>query len=361
MSIHVETPVGVDAFTEFLNFHDVVYESHSARWTTFLPLELPILTGESPFARGRRIRPFWARQSGKTVARVLAVLDERYQRHWNEKLGHTLMFEALPGTREAVKKLMDEACDWLAKQGAEAARAGYGMVEFPFAIDAYDVLPPPFVRHTPAYYHSLLKDAGFESERGWVDYKIRVRPELVARWESALEAVTRAGYRMVTLAELEPARRTKIFTEVWNECFAFHWGYTPFIADEVELVFASLESSGTLETSLLAYQGDEPVGALWVVPDLSMSAETAPGREIRDEEKLNLLGIGVCKAARGRGVNLAMAAASYLKLARRGARYLSYTLVLDDNWPSRRTGEKLGGEVCANYVVYRRNFRRNRR
>jgi GNAT superfamily N-acetyltransferase len=357
MSIHIETPSGVDALTEFVTFHDAVYESHSARWAAFVPLELPILTGESPFARGRRMRPFWARQSGKTVARVLAVLDERYQEHWNEKLGHTLMFEALPGTREAVKKLLDEACDWLAKQGAQAARAGYGMLEFPFSIDAYDVLPPPFVRHTPAYYHSLLKDAGFESEQGWVDYKIRVRPELVARWESALEAAHRAGYRMVTLAELEPAPRTKLFTEVWNECFAVHWGYTPFIADEVELVFASLESSGTLETSLLAYQGDELVGALWVVPNLSMTAATAPGREIRDEEKLNLLGIGVRKAARGRGVNLAMAAASYLKLARRGARYLSYTLVLDDNWPSRRTGEKLGGEVCANYVVYRRNFR----
>jgi hypothetical protein len=32
-------------------------------------------------------------------------------------------------------------------------------------------------------------------------------------------------------------------------------------------------------------------------------------------------------------------------------------MVLDDNWPSRRTGEKLGAQVCANYLVYRRNFR----
>ena len=39
-----------------------------------------------------------------------------------------------------------------------------------------------------------------------------------------------------------------------------------------------------------------------------------------------------------------------------GATHLSYTLVLDDNWPSRRTAEKLGAHVCANYMVYRRNF-----
>jgi hypothetical protein len=32
--------------------------------------------------------------------------------------------------------------------------------------------------------------------------------------------------------------------------------------------------------------------------------------------------------------------------------------VLDDNWPSRRTAEKLGAHICANYMVYRRNFTR---
>jgi hypothetical protein len=49
-----------------------------------------------------------------------------------------------------------------------------------------------------------------------------------------------------------------------------------------------------------------------------------------------------------------MASYAYLELVDRGATHLSYTLVLDDNWPSRRTGERLGGYVCGNYMVYRR-------
>jgi hypothetical protein len=53
-----------------------------------------------------------------------------------------------------------------------------------------------------------------------------------------------------------------------------------------------------------------------------------------------------------------MAARSFLELVRRGATWLSYTLVLDDNWPSRRTAEKLGARVCANYVAYRRRIGR---
>jgi hypothetical protein len=358
MSIVVETPKGADALTEWVTFHDAVHAGRAARWTSFLPLELPVLQGESPFNRGRRMRPFWAREGGTTVARVLAVVDERYQKHWNDpKLGHTLLFEAMPAAREAVRRLMDEACEWLASQGSQAARAGYGMLEFPFVIDAYEPLPPPFVKHNPDYYHRLLKDAGFESEKGWVDYKIRVTPELVARWESMVEAARRGGFSIVPMARVDRERRIPLVTELWNECFARHWGYSPFSAEEMDLLFSGLEETGVLDTSLFAYRDDEPVGVLWVVPDISMTAATAPGREIRDDEKLNLLGIGVRAAARGRGVNLAMAAYSYLELVRRGQTHVSYTLVLDDNWPSRKTGERLGGEVCANYLVYRRNFR----
>ena len=62
--------------------------------------------------------------------------------------------------------------------------------------------------------------------------------------------------------------------------------------------------------------------------------------------------------ARGRGVGLALASAAFLELVRRGATHVSYTLVLDHNWPSRRTAQRLGAEVCANYVAYRRNLRR---
>ena len=65
---------------------------------------------------------------------------------------------------------------WLARPNVEAAHAGIGLLDFPFVIDDYESLPSSHVRHNPGYYHYLLKDARFESEKGWVDYKIRSRP-----------------------------------------------------------------------------------------------------------------------------------------------------------------------------------------
>jgi len=69
-----------------------------------------------------------------------------------------------------------------------------------------------------------------------------------------------------------------------------------------------------------------------------------------------LLIIGVKKGYRGRGVNLALAAKSYLAMIERGYKSASYTVVMDENWPSRKTAEKLGARVTRNFNVYRKEL-----
>ena len=182
----IEAPEGEDALTEFILFRDRVYEGRGARWPSLTPIELPTLTGESPFAQGRTFRPLVAREGGEIVARAAALVDQRYLERWDDAVGHLIMFEAMPGARDATKQLIDAASDWLREQGMRAARAGFGGgSDLPFVIDDYDTLPPMLVRHNPAYYHSLLKDAGFESEQGWVDYRIEVTP-VSNRWRAQL-------------------------------------------------------------------------------------------------------------------------------------------------------------------------------
>src|SRR4030095_5841219 len=99
------------------------------------------------------------------------------------------------------------ACDALAAQGADAARSGLGPLDMPFVIDEYTALPPSILRFNPSYYHVLLKDAGFETERGFVDYRIALRTALVSRWERAVTAAERAGFRLVPLREITAGQR----------------------------------------------------------------------------------------------------------------------------------------------------------
>jgi GNAT superfamily N-acetyltransferase len=357
LGVIVESPSGEAALREFIALPDRVNSALPARWPALEMVEMPTLTGHSALAAGKALRPFVAREDGEVVARALAIFDPAYQRRWDDPLGHLAMFDAMPDAGGAVRAMVDAACDWLRTQGARAARAGFLLpLDGPFTVDAYRPLPPFMVRQNPDHYHAMLKEAGFATEKGFVDYKIEVTRELVARYQSALEGARRAGFSIVPLRGVPVDRRVADFAPAFNEAFHEHWGYVALPDEAFEEFFMLFEAIGALDTSVVAYRGGEPVGTLMVAPEQTALAVLRPGAKLSDSERLNFLGIGVRQSARGQGVNIAMASYAYLKLIESGAKFLSYTLVVDDNWPSRRTAEKLGARVCSNYLVYRRDF-----
>jgi GNAT superfamily N-acetyltransferase len=353
--VRVERPEGEDALAEFVALHDRVYATRPVRWPAS-PLHLPMLLGQTPITKERELMPFVAREGGEVVARACAAVDHSYLRHWNERVGHVLLFEALPEAREGARAVLDAACAWLAERGMIAARNGFGLFDMPYNTDAYDVLPPSMMRQNPAAYHALIKRAGFETEQGFVDYAVEATPALEARWRDALEAARRNGFEIVRLRDWPAGERAALLCELWNETFASHWGWSP-LSSEITALFVPPEGD-TLDATSFAVSAGRPVGFCFVMPDDPAHASFAPGRVQRPSERLNMLAIGVRKEARGRGVNLALASHGFLALRRRGWTHLSYTLVLDHNWPSRRTAEALGAELCANYVAYRRDLRR---
>ena len=124
-----------------------------------------------------------------------------------------------------------------------------------------------------------------------------------------------------------------------------------------------LPLGGTLvgDLSMIAVFDGNPVGAVFSVPDLSgMLAQVRTGVRLKPERgggtRGALINIGVVASARSRGIARAMAARSFATMAQNRMRYAGYTLVLDDNWPSRHTAESLGAKVTGNFVTYRRDF-----
>ena len=81
-----------------------------------------------------------------------------------------------------------------------------------------------------------------------------------------------------------------------------------------------------------------------------------PSRAWRESQSPARLRERVREGWRGRRVNLATAGRSFLTMAALGMRYAGYTLVLDDNWASRATAQKLGASITGNFVVYRRQL-----
>jgi ribosomal protein S18 acetylase RimI-like enzyme len=360
--MQVEQPATASQLEHFAAFPFEIYSHRQAWWPPDTRSDVELLLGRTPIAADLEITPMWARRNGKTLARLSVVINRRYLDHHQEKLGHLIHFEALPNETAAAVALLEEACARLEQRGLESARSGFAtFLDYPYAIDNYEAFPSFLLRANPDYYHAYFKNAGFFSEKGMADYTMALTSQALQGFSAAVDAAHTRGFLVQSWREYGFIRAVDAWADTINAAFARHWGWSPASRAQVRPTLALLEATAAADLSMVAVTRGTVVGMVFSVPDLSpLLARVKPGVRLAPERgggsRGALINIGVLEAWRGQGVNLALAASSFLAMAQRGMSYAGYTLVLDDNWPSRKTAEKLGGRVTANFVVYRRDF-----
>ncbi len=367
--MEIRSPRSKEEFERFANFGHEVYRDHPC----WVPPDghhvVSQLAGDFPGAEQTQHRAFWALDDGgEILATVAAVVNEPFNRHWKEAIGHLPYFESLSGHDEAGAAVIGAACDWLRERGCRAARLnflpGWG---FPLTIDAYDAVPTFLHVCNPPRYHRIIKNAGFATERSLIEYRIAFTQKLAGEYQRMVAEAASAG---VTLRSWDFERleeETERFCELTNECFARHWGIPQFTAGELAGLTVGLKEFLVADFTCFAEIDGRRVGFVYATPDLNQAFHAMRGKDVAtcaDEFQQHLrkidhgmlLVIGVKEDWRGRGISLALAARSYLGMIGREYKSASYTLVLDDNRPSRCTAEKLGGKVARNFVVYRREL-----
>src|SRR5262245_32977345 len=107
--MHVHSLKTVEEFQRSANFAYEVYRQN----TYWVPTDnhhlISIMSGEAPTSSHTNVQAFWVGERDKILATLTAVVDEMYNRHWNERTGHLLFFEALPGYSEGVQALFETA------------------------------------------------------------------------------------------------------------------------------------------------------------------------------------------------------------------------------------------------------------
>jgi hypothetical protein len=344
-SLQVHALSAENDFARYASFADEVYAGDS----NFRPHDhqgvIEQISNRSPFAAHSTAQAFWVADGPRILAVVTALVDQSYDTRWNEHGGHLLYYDAAPDAHDATRVLVDEACRWLQNRGAEFARVGFmAGWQLPATIDAYDQVPTIFHSYNAPYYHRFIKSAGFWTEKGLVEYRVRFTQDLAERYRK-LASPPGVTLRPWDFSRLES--ETHLFHGLFDETFATHWGFGSMTEDEMSGLTLGLRQLLVPEFCWFAEVDGETAGFVYALPDLNQGDNILHGV---------LLVIGVRKQFRGRGVNTALGARSYLAMMDRGYESASYTVVLDDNWPSRRTAEKLGCRVERNFNVYRRNL-----
>ncbi|HKV53215.1 MAG TPA: GNAT family N-acetyltransferase [Candidatus Binataceae bacterium] len=360
--IRVEKISSRDRFEDFARLPFEIYGSRDAWWPPDIHNEIDLLAGHALITTHLELCPFCAWRDGKLVARVSAVVNYRYNEHWNEKLGQLIHFEALPEEDDAAVAILEEAANWLAGRGMKGARSGFAaFLDYPYAIDNYGELPSFLLRGNSASYHRYFKNARFHTEKGQVDFTAPLTPEILERYRQMIDATARAGVTLRSWRDYGFLAAIDAWTDVTNAAFDRHWGWNPITREEVRPMLLPLGGTPVADLSIVALIDGSPVGAVFSVPDLSGTlARLRSGVKLKPDRgggtRGALINIGVLESVRSKGIARAMAARSFQIMAQNHMRYAGYTLVLDDNWPSRRTAESLGARVTGNFVTYRRDF-----
>jgi hypothetical protein len=327
------------------------------------------LRGEFPGAAGTQVRPFWILDGrGEILATVATVISEPFNRHWREAIGHLPFFEVRPGRAEAGVAVLNAACEWLRERACRAARLAFlpGW-QFPMTVDAYTQVPTFLHATNPPAYHGIVKTSGFATEQGLIEYRVAFTSERAADYRRMIDDAAASGVRLRSWDFGRLDAETSLFCELTNACFARHWGIPQFTVDELAGLTVGLKELLVADFTAFAEIDGQPCGFVYATPDLNQAFHAVRGKDLAAcADQLQacltridhgmLLVIGVREGYRGRGINLALAARSYTAMIDRGYKSASYTLVLDNNWASRRTAEKLGGQAARNYVVYRREL-----
>jgi ribosomal protein S18 acetylase RimI-like enzyme len=360
--IRVEQVSSRDRLEEFARLPFEIYGNRDAWWPPDIQNEIDLLSGRALITAYLDLSPFCVWRDAKLVARVSAVVNHRYNDHWHEKVGQLIHFEALPGEDDAVRALLDTASEWLQGRGMKAARSGFAaFLDYPYAIDNYGELPSFLLRGNPDCYHRYFKNAHFVTEKGQVDYTVALTQEVLARYQQIIGSLDSDAVSIKSWREYGFMAAIDAWTDVTNSAFARHWGWNPVTRQEVRPMLLPLERTPVAELSVIATIRDEPIGAVFSVHDLTGTlARIRHGVRLKPERgggsRGALINIGVMEHARGKGIAQAMTARSFLTMAQHQMKYAGYTLVLDDNWASRRTAESLGARVSGNFLTYRRDF-----
>ena len=367
MSVRVRRLETEDEFERYARFPSQVYRRDPC-WSPPPPEPLVrLLSGRAPRCQTLRVQPFWVEQDERIVATATAVIDTQYNRRWKETLGHLVSFEALPDCGVAVDRLLGHVVEYFEGQNCVAIRASYlAGWQLPLTIDGYNAPASAFHTYNPAYYHSYLKNSGFETEKGMVEYQLRLTPQLAGSHRELVARAQRDGIRLRCWDAAQISEEIRTYEEVFNAAFAEHWGMMAYPREHFQAL--AVKRAVVPEFQVIATVDGKPVGAVSSPPNVNQALlaarrdgfDTDSPEYDRAWNKIDhgiLLAIGVKKEFRGRGIAAAMAANSYLAMHERGYKLASFSPILDDNWPSRRTAEKVGGRVARNYVIYRRTLR----
>ncbi|MFJ9910215.1 N-acetyltransferase [Actinacidiphila glaucinigra] len=371
------TPVGDRAATTA--FVRLPYALHrdDPYWVAPLEREMRAFLDprRNPFFDTAEARLFLARRGRRTVGRIAAVADPRFQERHDFTCGHFGLFECADDL-EAAGTLFDAAAAWLAGRGLTRMLGPLSFSvndECGVLVDGFDGPPSVGIPYNPPYYADLLTGCGFGKAKDLLSWLVPMPPD-----GEPPAAIARVAAR--TLADpavrVRPLDRDRyeddmaVIRDIYNDAWAENYASVPLTDAEFQHMAAQLKSVVHPELVRIAEVDGEPAAFTLWVPDVNQALRAARGRLTTWGLPIGMLRIsramgritrvrggtsGVRKEHRSRGLVAVLLADAQRAAFRLGYTETDLSWILEDNRGSNRHAQAMGGVHFRTHRLYERD------
>ena len=342
---------------------------------------VPPLKSDVRHLLDRQRHPFWkcaegelflARRGGRTVGRIVALVDHNYNRCHDEKMGAWGFFEC-EDDRDAAAALYDAASRWTRGRGMSFLRGPLNPstnYEIGTLIEGFEYPPVVMMPWNPPYYAQLAEHAGLAKEKDLLALHIGPNDFPAERTERLANAfMKRLGISIRCADKRHFDREMALIKEIYNASWEKNWGFVPMTDDEIDEMGRSLLRIADLDLVFFIYRGDDPAGVVVVLPDINPMLKLLNGRIgpigllkvlLFGRRKRGWRGIVFGFKAQYRKLGLPLLAFDYvnrtLREPRKRSSFLELGWNLEDNNDINQFGLDVGGKIYKRYRIYRKEL-----
>jgi hypothetical protein len=245
------------ALNEFVELPFSLYRDET-HWVPPLRIAVKELLdrGKHPFYANADAEFFLARQGGRVVGRIGAILDRNHNQFHQEKAGFFGFYESVNDVAVA-RALLERARQWVFERGAEFLRGPVNPstnYECGMLIEGFDSDPMVMMTYNPRYYPVLLEQVGLRKAKDLLAYLSNANTiDLKKIGRVADKVLATNGVRVRPINMKDYAREVDKVWNVYRAAWSRNWGFIPMTREEFALMGKEMKMILKPEWSVLPW------------------------------------------------------------------------------------------------------------
>lgn len=322
--------------------------------------------------------PFWkhavgelfiAKINNKTVGRISAQIDYNFINFHNTKIGYFGFFECVNDFTVA-SALFSTAEKWLASRGMNKIQGPFSPsinADCGFMTKGFNEPHIFSTAYSLPYYVTLAEKYGFKKIKQLFAFQKIVAdgvPEIFQK--IAVRLKKNNSFTIKPINKYTLKNDVKIIVDIFNECWADNWGFSPITFDELYSTISSLKFFEKKTCALIAFHNNKPAGVCVTIPDINQLLTGSNGklnlktiyRILFTRNKItrcrNVI-LGVKKEFQNSGLPVLLFCESQ-PFVEKNFKLIEFSWILDDNVKVINFIKRTGAVLHKKYCVIEKNI-----